>query len=81
MEPLETMLEQIAARADEAAQRLDALSARLDGKTAPDPADPVRLAAIELAVSGCDRAQAAARLRDRFPGTDLTAVLADVYGS
>jgi hypothetical protein len=79
MEPLETLLETIAARADEAARRLDALSARLDSQGAPDPADPVRLAAIELAVSGCDRAQAAARLRDRFPDTDLTAVLADVF--
>jgi hypothetical protein len=80
MEPLETLLESIAARAAEAARRLDALSARLDDGEPRDPADPVRLAAIELAVSGCDRAQTAARLRERFPGADLAPVLADVFG-
>lgn len=75
---LETIVAAVAARAEEAAQRLDELTRRLDGD-APDPADPVRVAAIELAVAGYDRAQAQTRLRQRFPDADLAAVLADVY--
>lgn len=78
---LETILDAVAARAQEAALRLDALTRRLDGDAPapPDPADPVRLAAIELAVAGCDREQVAARLRQRFPEADLAPVLADVF--
>lgn len=75
---LETIVEAVAARAQEAAQRLDALTRRLDGD-APDPADPVRVAAIELAVSGCDRAEAERRLRERFPDANLAPVLTDVF--
>lgn len=75
---LETIVEAVAARAHEAAQRLDALTRRLDGE-APDPADPVRVAAIELAVSGYNRAQAETRLREQFPGADLAPVLTDVF--
>ena len=78
MDRPETIIEAVAARAQEAAQRLDALTARLD-RDAPDPVDPVRVAAIELAVAGYERAQAEARLRERFPGTDLAPVLADVF--
>jgi|KBSSwiStaDraftv2_1062776.scaffolds.fasta_scaffold392682_2 hypothetical protein len=81
---LMTVLDAVAARADEARERLDALAARIDpGETParrPDPADPVRLAAIELAVSGSDREQTAARLRERYDAADLDAVLDDVFG-
>ena len=78
---LETIVAAVAARAEEAAQRLDELTRRLDGAApeAADPVDPVRVAAIELAVAGYDRAQAESRLRQRFPGADLAPVLADVY--
>jgi len=79
---LETIVAAVAARAEDAAQRLDELTRRLDDGGAPeaaDPVDPVRVAAIELAVAGYDRAQAESRLRQRFPGTDLAPVLADVY--
>ena len=91
-----TVVEAVAARAEEARRRLDALTATLDELVAgvdgapppppapapprPGPADPVRLAAIELAVSGADRAQAAVRLHDRFPDAELDAVLDDVFG-
>jgi hypothetical protein len=75
---LETILDAVAARAQEAAQRLDELTRRLDGE-APEPSDPLRVAAIELAVAGYDRAQAETRLRARFPDADLAAVLADVF--
>ncbi len=84
-----TVVEAVAARADEARARLDDLTARLDelsdGRPAqpsspPDPADPIRLAAIELAVSGSDRAETTVRLHDRFPGADLDPVLDDVFG-
>ena len=75
---LETIVAAVVARAEEAAQRLDALTRRLDDD-APGPADPLRVAAIELAVAGYDRAQAESRLRQRFPGADLAQVLADVY--
>jgi len=85
-----TVVEAVAARAEEARERLDELTARLDelesAALAPrsepslGPADPVRLAAIELAVGGADRAQTAARLSDRFPGADLGAILDDVFG-
>jgi hypothetical protein len=78
VERLETIVEAVAARAEEAAQRLDDLTRRLDGG-APGPADPVRVAAIELAVAGYDRAQAETRLRQRFPAADLAPVLADVF--
>jgi hypothetical protein len=43
--------------------------------------DPVRLAAIELAVSGAGRAQTASLLRAQFPGAELGAVLDDVFGA
>jgi hypothetical protein len=78
---LETIVAAVAARAEEAAQRLDELTRRLDGAApeAAGPVDPVRVAAIELAVAGYDRAQAESRLRQRFPGADLAPVLADVY--
>jgi hypothetical protein len=78
---LETIVAAVAARAEEAAQRLDELTRRLDGPApgTADPVDPVRVAAIELAVAGYDRAQAESRLRQRFPGADLAPVLADVY--
>ena len=85
-----TVVEAVAARADEARRRLDELTASLDeldgnGHPGPhrprvDPADPVRLAAIELAVGGAGRAEAAARLSDRFPGAELDLVLDDVFG-
>jgi hypothetical protein len=87
---LETVVEAVAARAAQARDRLDDLTARLDeldgAAPAPrrdprvDPADPARLAAIELAVGGADRMEATARLADRFPGSDLAAVLDDVFG-
>jgi hypothetical protein len=83
---LQTVVEAVAVRAEEALQRLDDLSAALDAAPAPpappsiaDPADPARLAAIELAVSGCSRAETAERLRERFPDTDVDAVLDDVF--
>jgi len=79
---LETIVEAVAARAEEAARRLEELTARLDGHAparAPEPDDPVRLATIELALAGADRAQAAAQLRRRFPDADLAPVLADVF--
>jgi hypothetical protein len=77
---LETILDAVAARAQEAAQRLDGLTRRLDGEApGPAPGDEVRVAAIELAVAGYDRAQAETRLRARFPHADLSAVLADVF--
>ena len=80
---LETIVEAVAARAEEAARRLAELARRVDGHEpappAPGPDDPVRLAAIELAVSGADRAEAAAQLRRRFPDADLAPVLADVF--
>ena len=77
---LETIVEAVAARAEEAARRLEALAQRIDAHGPPaDPADPVRIAAIELAVGGCDRAQATARLRERFPAADLGPILADVF--
>jgi len=77
---LETIVEAVAARAEEAARRLEALAQRVDGHAPPpDPADPVRIAAIELAVSGCDRHEAAARLRERFPAAELGPVLDDVF--
>jgi hypothetical protein len=87
---LTTILDAVVARADEARTRLDELAARMDeldggatprpAPSLPDPADPVRLFAIELAVAGSDRDQSAVRLRERFPGADVDAVLADVFG-
>lgn len=87
---LTTILDAVVARADEARARLDALAARmneLDGGAAPppvpsvpDPADPIRLAAIELAVAGSTREQTAMRLRDRYPDAELDPVLDDVFG-
>jgi hypothetical protein len=83
-----TVVEAVAARADEASRRLDDLTASLDelegnGQPAPgpsvDPADPVRLAAIELAVGGAGRAEAAELLAQRFPGAELELVLDDVF--
>ena len=87
-----TVVEAVAARAEEARARLHDLSAQLeevDGAPAAppapaavaDPADPARLAAIELAVSGADREQTGAELRRRFPGASVDAVLDDVFGS
>jgi hypothetical protein len=85
-----TVVEAVAARADAARARLDDLTARMDelsdSHAAPassrsGPADPIRLAAIELAVSGSDRAETAIRLHDRFPGADLDPVLDDVFGA
>jgi hypothetical protein len=82
-----TVVEAVAARAEEALQRLDDLSASLDTEPAPpghppiaDPANPVRLAAIELAVAGASRPETAERLRERFPDAELDAVLDDVFG-
>lgn len=82
MDSLEAIVAAVAARAEEAAARLERLARRLDADESapPEPLDPVRLAAIELAVSGCDRAQTAARLHECFPDADLTAVLSDVFG-
>ena len=84
---LMTVLDAVVVRADEARARLDDLSARIDelhgGMPAPrlpDPADPIRLAAIELAVAGSDREQTAMRLRDRYPDADLHPILDDVFG-
>ena len=87
---LMTVVEAVAARADEARARLDDLAARMDElsdarpahpSSRPEPADPIRLAAIELAVSGSDRAATTMRLHDRFPGADLDPVLDDVFGA
>jgi hypothetical protein len=84
-----TVVEAVAARADEAGRRLDDLTASLDelegnGHPSPrrfvDPADPVRLAAIELAVAGADRAETAVLLSARFPEAELDVVLDDVFG-
>ena len=86
-----TVVEAVAARADEARERLDGLSATLDelagdsngarpASQRPDPADPVRLAAIELAVASEERDQTAATLHERFPGAELDPVLDDVFG-
>jgi hypothetical protein len=80
---LMTVLDAVAARAEDARRRLDELAARLDERepARPSPADPVRLAAIELAVSGADRAQTASSLRRSFPSADHDAVLDDVFGT
>ena len=87
---LMTVLDAVVARAEEACTRLDDLADRIDDLDGglpspspaplPDPADPVRLAAIELAVAGSDRDQTAVRLRDRYPDAELDAVLDDVFG-
>lgn len=79
---LMTVLDAVAARADEASERLDALAARIGRAepTRPDPADPARLAAIELAVAGSDRDRTAIALRDRYPEAELDAILDDVFG-
>ena len=87
---LMTVLDTVVARAEEARTRLEALAGRMDAldgavaaQPAPapiDPADPIRLAAIELAVAGHDRDQTAVRLRDRHPDAELDAVLDDVFG-
>jgi hypothetical protein len=88
---LMTVLGAVVARADEARARLDDLTARMDeldgampatpAPRLPDPADPIRLAAIELAVAGLDREQTAMRLRDRYPDADLDPILDDVFGA
>jgi hypothetical protein len=88
-----TVVEAVAARAEEARRRLDELSATLDdlagrvgdGDVAParaaiEPSAPMRLVALELAVAGAGRAETAQRLRSQFPGQDATAVLDDVFG-
>ena len=77
-----TVLDAVAARADEARERLDALTARVGSSqpSRPDPADPVRLTAIELAVAGSDRERTAILLRERYPEAELDAVLDDVFG-
>jgi hypothetical protein len=78
-----TVVEAVAARTEEARRRLDDLAARMDALERPpvvQPADPVRLAAIELAVGGAGRIETADRLADRFPGAELDAVLDDVFG-
>jgi hypothetical protein len=87
---LMTVLDAVVARADEARARLDDLTTRIDeldggvlappAPRLPDPADPIRLAAIELAVAGSDREQTAMGLRDRYPDADLEPVLDDVFG-
>ena len=79
---LMTVLDAVAARADEARERLDALTARVGRAepTRPDPADPARLAAIELAVAGADRDRTAIALRERYPEAELDAILDDVFG-
>jgi hypothetical protein len=78
-----TVIDAVAARAEEARRRLDDLSARLDRREppVPEPAAPVRLAAIELAVSGADRTETAAHLRRSFPAAQVDAVLDDVFGA
>jgi len=82
-----TVLDTVAARAEEARDRLDALSARVTGahphaapRPIPDPAEPARLEAIELAVARWDRDRTAIRLRERYPDADVEAVLDDVFG-
>jgi hypothetical protein len=76
-----TVLDAVAARAEEARERLDALGGRLPEPAAlPDPADPARLEAIELAVARWDRDRTAVRLRERHPHADVEAILDDVYG-
>ena len=82
-----TVVEAVAARAEQARRRLDDVAARMDALERPavrapaaDPADPVRLAAIELAVGGAGRAETEARLAERFPGAELDSVLDDVFG-
>ena len=84
-----TVLDTVAARAEEARDRLDALSARVAGthshpspgpRPLPDPAEPARLEAIELAVARWDRERTAIRLRERYPDADVEAVLDDVFG-
>jgi len=79
---LMTVLDAVAARADEASERLDALAARIGHSepARPDPADPARLAAIELAVAGSDRDRTAIALRERYPEAELDAILDDVFG-
>ena len=80
---LMTVLDAVAARADEARERLDALAVRIgpaEQPVRPDPADPVRLTAIELAVAGTDRERTALLLRERYPEAELDAVLDDVFG-
>jgi hypothetical protein len=81
---LQTIVEAVAERAEHARRRLDDLAAALDGAppapAAPGPAGPVRLAAIELAVAGADRAATAASLCQQFPQADLGPVLDDVFG-
>jgi hypothetical protein len=79
-----TVVEAVAARTEEALRRLDELDGAPVAAERPslaDPANPVRLAAIELAVSGSSRAETAARLRDRFLDADLDTVLDDVFGT
>jgi hypothetical protein len=88
---LMTVLDAVVARADEARARLDDLTTRIDGLDGgmlappaprlPDPADPIRLTAIELAVAGSDREQTAVRLRDSYPDADLDPILDDVFGA
>jgi hypothetical protein len=87
-----TVVEAVAARAEEARRRLDELSATLDdlaGRVGEAGAEasaavalsaPMRLVALELAVAGAGRAETAQRLRSQFPGQDATAVLDDVFG-
>jgi hypothetical protein len=81
-----TVLDAVVARADEARNRLDELAARMDAldggvrPSAPDPAAPARLSAIELAVSGSDREQTAILLRERYPDADVEPILDDVFG-
>jgi hypothetical protein len=83
-----TVVEAVAARAEEANRRLDELTARLDelggappAPAPPDRADPARLAAIELAIAGTGRAQTARQLRERFPDAELEPILEDVFGA
>lgn len=76
-----TILDAVTARAAQARDRLDALGGRVpEERPLPDPADPARLEAIELAVARWDRDRTAARLRERHPGADVEAILDDVYG-
>jgi hypothetical protein len=95
-ERLLTVVEAVAARAEEARRRLDDLSAMLDdlagrldahdeaavegSQDLTGPTGPMRLAALELAVAGAGRAETAEHLRTRFPGADATEVLDDVFG-
>ena len=79
---LMTVLDAVAARADEARERLDALTARIGRAepTRPDPADPARLAAIELAVAGSDRGRTAIACASATRRPTLEAILDDVFG-